>query len=154
MPLAQGVWTVPATPVFLAAVERAAALAGRGGGEVVLMRVDPEDEQAEAILRDAFLRVRLQEWDEFDADCGKYEEEIAKEVRTAKFTLAELEEEEQSLERLRRWYHDLKSRDVLRLDAAVKAADRLRGCEAVFEDYADAVYALLHEPQEFEDRDA
>src|SRR3954466_14391999 len=61
VPLAQGVWTVPATPVFLAAVERAAALAGRGGGEVVLMRVDPEDEQAEAALRDAFLQIRLQE---------------------------------------------------------------------------------------------
>lgn len=152
--MAQGVWTVPGTPVFLAAVERAAVLAGRGGGEVVLMRVDPEDEQAEATLRDAFLQVRLQEWDEFDADCGKYEEEIAKEVRTTKFTLAELEEEEQSLDRLRRWYRDLKGRDVLRLDAAVKAADRLRGCEGVFEEYADAVYARLHEPQELEDRDA
>jgi hypothetical protein len=152
--LAQGVWTVPATPVFLAAVERAAASARRGVGEVVLVRVDPEDEQAGATLREAFLQVRLQEWDEFDADCTKYEQEIAKEVRTAKFTLAELEEEEQSLERLRRWYHDLKARDVLGLDAAVKAAGRLRECEAVFEDYADGVYARMHAPQELGDRDA
>jgi hypothetical protein len=152
--LVQGVWTVPATPIFLEAVERAAALARRGDGEVVAVRVDPDDELSEARLREAFVQVRGQEWDEFDADCTKYEEEIAKEVRTAKFTLAELEEEEQSLERLRRWYHDLKARDVLGLDAAVKSADRLRGCEAVFEGYADQVYARLHAPQEAEGTDA
>jgi hypothetical protein len=37
-----------------------------------------------------------------------------------KFTLAELEEEEQSLERLRRWYRDIRARDVFGApDAAI-----------------------------------
>ncbi len=39
--------------------------------------------------------------------------EVHKEIRIKKFTPAELDEEEQNLERLRRWYRDLRRRDVL-----------------------------------------
>jgi hypothetical protein len=90
----------------------------------------------------------LVEWQEFTGDCGAFEAEIAKETRNGKFTLAELEEEEQSLDRLRRWYRDLKSRDVLELPEARAAEERLRECTAVFEEYAESVYATLHAPPE------
>lgn len=49
---------------------------------------------------------------EFLADSGKFDAEIDKEIRTRKFTMAELEEEEQSLKRLRRWNRELKAREV------------------------------------------
>lgn len=42
-----------------------------------------------------FTTARSADWTEFLADCAKFEQEIAKEIRIAKFTLAELEEEEQ-----------------------------------------------------------
>ena len=144
VPVAPGVWTVPATPVFLSAVDRAAALARRGGGDVAVLDVTARDEGSESVLRGEFTAVREQEWAEFVDDCGKFEVEIAKEVRTSKFTLAELEEEEQGLERLRRWYRDLKARDVLELPAAVDAEQRLKGCAEVLEDYADRVYRSVH----------
>jgi len=144
VPVAPGVWAMPATPAFLAAVDRAADLARRGDGGVVVLDVAARDERSEATLREAFTAVRLQEWAEFVDDCGKFETEIAKEIRTAKFTLAELEEEEQSLDRLRRWYRDLKARDVLELPAAGDAEQRLKGCMELLEDYADRVYGALH----------
>lgn len=37
-----------------------------------------------------FTAARSADWAEFLADCGKFEAELAKEIRTAKFTLAEL----------------------------------------------------------------
>ena len=52
---------------------------------------------------------RQEEWSEFDADCRKYLGELDKEERLGKYTLAELEEEEQSLDRLRRWYRELRA---------------------------------------------
>jgi hypothetical protein len=144
VPIAQAVWVVPSTPVFLAAVERVAELARRGNGDVLVLAVSADDEGRESALREAFIAVRVQEWTEFVDDCGKFEAEIAKEVRIKKFTLAELEEEEQSLERLRRWYRDLKARDVLDLPAASVAKLRLKDCVEVLEDYADRVFQALH----------
>ncbi|RYV49406.1 Chromate resistance protein ChrB [Pengzhenrongella frigida] len=144
VPVAQAVWVVPSTPAFLAAVERAAELARRGEGDVLVLEVASRDAAGESALRDLFAAARVQEWAEFVDDCGKFEVEIAKEIRVEKFTLAELEEEEQSLERLRRWYRDLKARDVLDLPAAVESEARLRVCAAALEGYADLVFRYLH----------
>ncbi|WUF32751.1 hypothetical protein OHB24_20610 [Kribbella sp. NBC_00482] len=69
------------------------------------------------------------------SDCDKFETEVAKEIRIEKFTLAELEEEEQSLERLRRWHRDLTARDVFGTLEAADATDRLRQCAAACEDH-------------------
>jgi hypothetical protein len=148
VPLTQGVWAMPSTPLFVAAVEKASELARRGGGEVIAVEVTARDESSETALRAAFVEARTVEWAEFTADCDKFEAEIAKEVQIGKFTLAELEEEEQSLDRLRRWYRDLKLRDVLELPAAAAAEQRLKECAEVLEDYADRVYRVMHDRTE------
>lgn len=66
----QVVWAVPDLPAFTADAARFVKL---------------------------FDTARQADWSEFLADCGKFETELAKEIRTKKFTLAELEEEEQSV---------------------------------------------------------
>lgn len=81
---------------------------------------------------------------EFLADCGKFEQELAKETRMAKFTSAELEEVEQSLERLRRWHRGLAARDVFGVSEAAEAAERLRQCAAACDHYAEQVLRALH----------
>src|SRR3954452_21141319 len=137
VPVAQAVWTVPETPLFRQAIERAADLARRGSGDIPVLNVSAGDQDSETAMLAAFTDAREQEWAEFLDDCGKFEAEIAKEVRLGKFTLAELEEEEQSLERLRRWFRDLKARDVLALPAGVEAEQRLKVCSETLEDYAE-----------------
>jgi hypothetical protein len=145
VPVAAGAWTLPAAPAFRPFLDRAAALCREGGGTFTVLDAVPHDAEGEAVLRETFAAARRDEWAEFDADCGKYEDEIAKEIAKQKYTFAELEEEEQSLDRLRRWYRDLKRRDALELPEAHAAAARLRGCEAVLEDYAGRVYAAMRE---------
>jgi hypothetical protein len=97
-------------------------------------------------LEQLYVEAREAEWAEFMADCGKYLAERDKEERIAKYTLAELEEEEQSLDRLRRWYRGLRSRDLLGIPATRDAAIDLQRCEDRFEVYADHVYAALSQP--------
>lgn len=92
-----------------------------------------------ALFHSAFRSVRAGEWAELLADCGKFEEEIAREIAKSKFTFGELEEEEQSLERVRGWYRALKSRDVLRLPQAETVEQRLLRCAGVLEGYARQV---------------
>ncbi|WP_125609843.1 Chromate resistance protein ChrB [Specibacter cremeus] len=147
-PVSSGVWTVPDTPHFSAAVAKVVELAGRGSGDVLVLPTGGAQAPGEDALRSAFTGLRLDEWQEFAGDCAKFEAEIAKEIRNGKFTLAELEEEEQSLDRLRRWYRELKSRDVLELPEAEAADELLRQCATVFDGYADSVYATLHAPAE------
>lgn len=145
-PVASGVWTVPDTPFFSEAVPRVVELASRGTGSVLVLPTPGSEDAGVEGLLSAFKELRVDEWKEFMGDCGAFEVEIAKETRNGKFTLAELEEEEQSLDRLRRWYRDLKSRDVLELPEAQAAEERLRECTAVFDEYAEKVYATLHAP--------
>jgi hypothetical protein len=143
--LGQGVWAVPDVPVFADGVARALELTDKSGGLALTLNASGRGPEDAARFQAMFTAARSADWSEFLADCGKFEDEIAKEIRNAKFTLAELEEEEQSLERLRRWHRDLTARDVFGAPEAADAAARLKTCVAVCEDYAERVFAALHE---------
>ena len=142
--LGQGVWAVPAVPVFAQAVDRAVELTARADGDAVVLDAGGRTAADAARLQAMFTAAREEDWAEFLADCGKYEDEIDKEIRVEKFTLAELEEEEQSLERLRRWHRDLKARDVFGAPSAAAADERLVHCGKRFEEYSELVFAVLH----------
>jgi hypothetical protein len=144
--LGQGVWAVPATPAFAGGLDRAVELAGRGDGEVVLLTAAGRDAANAARLEALFTAAREAEWVEFLAEGGKYDAELDKETRIRKFTLAELDEEEQSLERLRRWYRELKVRDVFGAPSAAAAERLLKHCTERLEDYAERVYQAAHQP--------
>jgi hypothetical protein len=143
VPVVAGAWVVPSSPAFQSGLQRAEELCRRGEGTFAVIDAVPRNAAAADVLRSTFLAARLDEWAEFAADCGKFEDEIAKEIAKRKFTFGELEEEEQSLDRLRRWYRDLKRRDVLELPEATAAEDRLRSCEARLDGYAEQVYAAM-----------
>ncbi|MDQ1530931.1 MAG: hypothetical protein QOE37_1036 [Microbacteriaceae bacterium] len=143
VPVGAGTWALPASPVFQPALDRASTLCRRGGGTLAVLDTQPRDDASERVLREAFTAARLDEWTEFSADCGKFEAQLADVVASAKFTLGELEEQEQSLDRLRRWFRDLRKRDVLQLPEAKAAGRRLRGCEALLNEYADRVYEAV-----------
>ena len=143
--LGQGAWVVPDAPVFADGVARVIELATRGEGEVLALdaagRADADAARVEAL----FTAERAEEWAEFVADCAKFDAEIDKEIRTRKFTMAELEEEEQSLERLRRWYRDIKARDIFGAPAATEAEARLKHCADRLADYTEQVFTALHQ---------
>ena len=146
--LGQGVWAVPDLPVFAAGVARAVELTERAGGEALALAAAGRGAGDSRRLRALFTAARSADWAEFLADCGKFEEEIAKEIRIGKFTLAELEEEEQSLARLRRWHRDLTARDVFGAPESAEAGERLKVCVAACEDYAERVFTALHQVPE------
>ncbi len=144
--LGHGVWAAPDVPVFAAGIARALELTDKAGGEVISLQASGARADDGARFAAMFTAARGDDWSEFLADCGKYETELDKEIRTAKFTLAELEEEEQSLERLRRWHRDITARDVFGAPQATEATQRLQHCAERFADYTERVFAALHTP--------
>jgi vacuolar-type H+-ATPase subunit I/STV1 len=141
VPAASGAWTVPDLPAFTEALPTVRDLAQRGGGTLAVLAATSHGDDDIAVLRDAFIAARIDEWEEFLADCGKFSDEIEREIAKEKFTFGELEEEEQSLERLRRWHRDLRRRNVVDLDVAAAANQRLEEVTEELAAYAEQVFA-------------
>ena len=145
VPLGQGCWAVPEVPAFADRIARTVELAERGAGEVIVLRAAGRGEADAVRLAALFTEARQAEWAEFIADCGKFDAEIDAEIAKRKFTLAELEEEEQSLERLRRWHRDLATRDVFGAPGAPQAAKELKHCADRLAEYTDLVFREVHQ---------
>jgi len=138
--LGQSAWLAPAAPAFVEGIRRAVALVDAAGGEALVLDADGHQPADQARLAAVYTDAREAEWTEFLAECGKYLAELDKEIATNKLTLAELDEEEQSMERLRRWHRELRLRDVLSAPSAAGADERLKACEAKLEDYTQRVF--------------
>ncbi len=106
----------------------------------MVLDVSGRDERTRARLEQLFTEAREAEWTEFVSECGKFEAEIEKEIRIGKFTAAELDEEEQNLDRLKRWFRDLRARDLFVASSQELAERRLKECVEALEDYAERVY--------------
>jgi len=143
--LQQGTWAVPDGEPFDTGFEQVVASIKAAGGQPVVLTI-ADDEANAAQLEALFTEQREAEWAEFLADCGKYETELADEVAKGKLTLAELDEEEQSLDRLRRWYRTIKARDLFGAPSAAAADRRLKDCAEALEDFAEQVYQARERP--------
>lgn len=138
--LQQATWAVPARPEFLDAVDRAVELIARAEGDVLVFDVTPRGDAITTRLEGMFTDEREEEWAEFLAECIKFENEIDKEIRIKKFTAAELDEEEQNLDRLRRWFRELRARDLFGAPSQADAERRLKDCGERLEDFAERVF--------------
>jgi GTP cyclohydrolase II len=143
--LGQGCWAVPGVAAFAGEVARATVMAERGGGEVVVLNATGRGEADSARLAAWFTAARHDEWAEFISDCGKLDTEIDSEIAKGNFTLAELEQEEQSLERLRRWHRELATRDVFGAPNAAEAGRQLKHCTERLADYTGQVFRAVHQ---------
>lgn len=111
----------------------------RSGGKAPVIAVGPKDPSG-AELDAAFTAEREDEWAEFLRECAKFDAEIVPEIRTRKFTLAELDEEEHNLDRLRRWPREPRVKDLVCAPSAPEATRGLKDCGETLEDLAERVY--------------
>jgi hypothetical protein len=141
VPLGQATWAA-VRPLL----DRLADLVEAAAGSLLVLAASGYGERDAARLDQLYAEARELEWSEFHADCGKYLAELEREERIGKYTLAELEEEEQSLDRLRRWFRELRSRDLLGVPGSIDSTTDLKLCEERFQIYAEHVYATLSSP--------
>jgi hypothetical protein len=137
--LQQGTWASPSGEGFDEGFDQVIQTIDSAGGHPVVLTV-ADDDASVAQLEKLFTEQREAEWIEFLSDCDKYEAELAEEVRKGKLTLAELDEEEQSLDRLRRWYRQIRGRDLFGAPSEAYAERRLKECGEALEAFAEQVY--------------
>lgn len=144
IPLAAGTWALPGTPLTAETLDKLRDLIARTpDGELLLLDAQGRDEGSQERLRQAYTTAREAEWVEFLNDCGKFHAELEAEIGKQKLTLAELEEEEQSLQRLRRWHRELSLRDTFGAPSGEQASSALQLSADRLDDYTERVYRAL-----------
>jgi len=119
------------------------SLVGEHEGEVIALSATAIDQATAVRIRNLYDDARRAEWVEFESECGKCLVELAKEIRNEKFTLAELDEEEQNVDRLRRWHRELRSRDVFDSVDETAVQRRLDRCAVELERFTALVYQAV-----------
>lgn len=142
--LQNSVAVFPDTDEFRVAVTRVRAAVGEVGGTVVAFRTEPLGAEDESRLRAAWNEARAEEYAELADESEKLVAEIDKEFRKEKFTLAELDEEEAELEKLRSWHGRILARDVHGSEGAAEAGAALDRAAQALARYTEAVFDRTH----------
>jgi hypothetical protein len=133
--VAQSACVLPETPEGVKGLETCRNAATDAGGTARLVPFVVENEEAQASLVRDFQALRAAEYAEFLERAEALLAELAREGEGGKFIFAELEENEDELEKLEKWLVRMGRRDVLGAparDAAVVALDQCRRSLAAF----------------------
>lgn len=109
-------------------------------GESVILETVALDQAQENKVIERFKADRDEAYVEFLDKCDDFEREVAKEVAASHFTYAELEENDVDLKKLQGWLGKIRKLDFYGGARAAEAEERLKGCEAVLDDYARRVF--------------
>src|SRR5215470_2631590 len=114
-------------------------VAEMGGDAVILETAALDRVQREKVVA-RFKADRDDAYREFIDKCDDFETDIAKETTAQHFTYNELEENDVELKKLQGWLEKIKKLDFYGGELATNAAEQLKLCEGLLEDYAQRVF--------------
>ena len=100
----------------------------------------PQDEGTSARIFAAFNQARDEEYGELLEQCEELFRELEKESLLGKYTFAELEENEDELQKLTKWYQKITERDFYGASLHPSADENLELCRARLESFSAEVY--------------
>ncbi|MGB9779221.1 Chromate resistance protein ChrB [Caldanaerobacter sp.] len=138
--LQQSVCIVPYMEKFLKEVEDLEKEVKGFGGDFKSFEVVALGEEIEKDLIEQFNKQRREEYNEVIEQCEEFFKEIEKEINRENFTFAELEENEDELNKLYRWFKKVTERDVFNCEMKRKAEELLKKASEEFEKFSKIVY--------------
>ncbi len=139
--LQNGVWVLPRSKEQERLVQELIDHLEKQGAEGQSFAATALGEKAEKDLIKRFRGQRDEEYAELIERCQGMLQELTKETKKKKFTFAELEENEDDLQKLESWMKRINARDLVGGERAAEAARALDACRKAFHTFADHVYA-------------
>lgn len=136
----QSMWVLPYNEENYSVLLKISQDIEANNGEALLMESVFFEESHEERVISLFNNIRDEEYKEYVNECEKYLKEIKKEISIEKFVFAELEEEEEELQKLISWYSKIEARDAFHSplgNAAKKITEQIK---EAFEHYSQLVY--------------
>lgn len=136
----QNVWVVPHAVERVKELEKLAeSLQKYKGSALTMVGTIPIKQQEQSVL-DALAASRDEEYIEVIEQCEAFYKEIDFEIGRENFIFAEVEENEEELEKLKRWFKKVEKRDTVKAPLRKKALQHLKKCEKMLNDFAKKVY--------------
>lgn len=135
----QSMWILPWGEEYLNSMNEIKQEVFDSGGEafVFSFSADPEGEK---YITGKFNSARDEEYGELLEQCEDFFKEIDKEIARQNFTFAEIEENEEELNKLKQWHGKIRQRDQFKASLQEKAEQQLVQSEELFEAFCERVY--------------
>ncbi len=133
----QSVWVVPYSAERLSELKKLMEDIGDAG---VLIGGKVLSKSQEEGLSKAFMESRNEEYREIIHKCDEFVLELEDEIAKENFIFAEVEENEEELDKLKQWFKKVEKRDVLKSPMQKEALEKIRMCDKIFESFASRVY--------------
>jgi hypothetical protein len=138
--LLNGAWVLPRADPHTQFFTQLAETVQAQGGRAFVLPVTDVPPSTDALITDRFRADREREYNELAEQCDAFLAELRKETAAAKFTFAELEENEQELDKLTGWLGRIQARDFLPARPDPGPPGRLADCRRSLEVFSQAVY--------------
>ncbi|MGE5248878.1 MAG: Chromate resistance protein ChrB [Bacteroidota bacterium] len=138
--LQNGVWLLPRGKEQERLARELLARLQQQGASGQLFGVTALSPDGEKDLLRRFRGLRDEEYSELIERCEALVAELAKETRKRKFTFAELEENEDGVEKLEAWLGRISARDAVGGERAPEAARAMESARKMVEAFAERVY--------------
>ncbi|MCA1959300.1 MAG: chromate resistance protein ChrB [Desulfomonile sp.] len=136
----QSMWVLPYSTERLTELRKLTGDIEGWKGEALLIEGKLLDSVQEERIRKAFAASRDEEYQEIIRKCEDYAKEIQFEIDRQNFIFAEVEENEEDLEKLKHWLRNIEKRDLVKAPLHKQAVEKVSACETLFEDFAQRVY--------------
>lgn len=136
----QSFWVVPHRKDRIADLEKLSGEIAAWKGESILVEGKPLGVGDEARIRAALLDAGNEEYGELLQKCNDFLREIEMETKNQNFIFGEVEENEEELEKLKKWLGKIEARNPVESEVRREVLKRIRLCEKALDDFSRAVY--------------
>ena len=136
----QSVWVLPYSSEHVNELNILIEDIERYKGEGMLIEGKALNKEQKEKIYKALIDSRNEEYHEVIQKCEDFLKEIEFEIGRKNFIFAEVEENEEEIEKLKKWLKKVEKRDVVGSPLHKAAIEKIKGCEKVFEDFARRVY--------------
>jgi hypothetical protein len=139
--LQNGVWVLPDSKEHEHIVDDLLSYLQQQGADGQSFVATTLSEKVEKELVQRFRGLREEEYAELLERCQGLLAELAKETKKKKFTFAELEENEDELQKLESWLARIQARDLIGGEHAAEAVRSVEACKKALQVFANHVYS-------------
>ncbi len=135
----QSMWVLPAGEENRRALDEIKGDVTVNGGEAFVITFSA-DEDGLRIIAEKLNQARNEEYRELLEQCEEFFKEIDKETARRNFSFAEIEENEEELEKLRQWFEKIAARDAFGASLRAQSIETLARCGEALDGFCDKVY--------------
>lgn len=136
----QTFWVLPYSKEMIKKLQNLEKTIEIYGGQFLLIEGKVVNREDEEKIVNAFTEARNKEYQELIEKCEDFFKEISFEIERQNFIFAEVEENEEELEKLKTWFKKIKKRDFVNAPLREKASEKLKKSIKLFDEFSKRVY--------------